>query len=80
MMTFWDQSTHLLFLELHETNSAVLRRLFHQTELKFHPPVFELPAPLDLDGANKRNIGRVLGTAARSRCARPFAFYSQFRN
>jgi len=62
VLTSWSQNSHLLILELHQTDTAVIHRHSHQSELKLHSPVFEHPAPLDLDRTNKRDVGRIFGT------------------
>jgi hypothetical protein len=80
VVTFWCQGSHFVFLELHETNTAVFHRHSHQTELKLYPPIFELPAPLDLDRANEWDVGRVLRTIAWSCRTRSFALPDHLRN
>ena len=80
MSTFWSQSSHLLFLELHQTNAAVIHRRSHQTELQLHSPVFEFPAPLNLDWGNKRDAGGILRAIVRSRCTGPFGLSDHFRD
>ena len=80
MVTFWSQGSHLVFLELHKTNTAVFHRRSHQTEFKFYSPIFELPAPLNLDRANEWDIGRVLRTTVWFGRTGPFALSHRLRN
>ena len=80
VLTFWSQSPHLLILELHQANTAVVHRHSHQLELKFYSPVPELPAPLNLYLANKWDVNRILGAAARSCSTRSFSFSTHSRN
>lgn len=80
MSTFWSQSSNFLFLELHQTNAAVIYRRSHQTEFQLHSPVFELPAPLNFDRGNKRDAGRVLRAFMRSSRTRPFGLSDHFRD
>lgn len=77
VMTLWGQGPRLLLLELHETNTAVIHRHFHQTEFELHSPVFELSAPLNLDWSNEWKVGRVFRTIGRSCRARSFALSSK---
>ena len=80
MLTFWSQRPHLLILELHQADTAVIHRHSHQCELKFHSPVFELPAPLNLDPANKRDADRFLEPVVWSCRTGSFYLSTCFRN
>jgi len=80
VLAFRSQSPHLLILELHQADTAVIHRRSHQLELKFHRPVFELPAPLNLDLADNRDPDRILEAVVRSCRTGSFGLSNRFRN